>query len=200
MRSSSSSSPMFDLREAVEGLRDAFTPRYGGKGGDHGHHGHHDVRSAVMIALLDHARTGAEVIEAIAAESEGHWRPKPGAVYPLLQLLVDEGLVASEQRDDKKVYALTEAGRIAAEAAAAEHAAHDHEHVGHDHARSGRDGWKAPNFPRMSEHDVLVPKSGAKLAQAAAQVAQVGTADQKKRAAELLDETRKRLYAILAED
>ena len=52
----------------------------------------------------------------------------------------------------------------------------------------------------MSEHDVAVPKSGAKLAQAAAQVAQVGTADQKKRAAELLDETRKRLYAILAED
>lgn len=196
MRSNSSSSPMFDLREAVEGLREAFTPR-GEKGGN-GHH-HHDVRAHVLIALLDHARTGAEVIEAIAAESGGLWTPKPGAVYPMLQLLADEGLVASEQRDEKKVYALTESGRAAAEAAAAEHAErhageHDHEH------RSGARGWSTPGFPRMSENDVAVPKSGAKLAQAAAQVAQVGTADQKKRAAELLDETRKRLYAILAED
>lgn len=197
MRSNSSSSPMFDLREAVEGLRDAFTPR-GGKG-DHGHHAHHDVRAAVLMALHDHARTGAEVIEAITAQSGGHWTPKPGAVYPLLQLLADEGLVASEQRDEKKVYALTEAGRAAAEAAAAEHAQHSAGEHDREH-RSGARGWSTPNFPRMSEHDVAVPKSGAKLAQAAAQVAQVGTADQKKRAAELLDETRKRLYAILAED
>ena len=152
------------------------------------------------MALIDDARTGAQVIDAIAADSGGHWRPKPGAVYPLLQLLADEGLVAPEQRDDKKVYALTEAGRAAAEAAAAEQAAHDHDAHGSESHRGGRGGWSGSPFPRMDEHDVLVPKSGAKLAQAAAQVAQVGTADQKKRAAELLDETRKRLYAILAED
>jgi len=196
MRSNSSSSPLFDLREAVEGLRDAFTPR-GEKGGN-GHH-NHDVRAHVLIALLDSARTGAEVIDAITAATDGHWTPKPGAVYPTLQLLADEGLVATGFRDEKKVYTLTEAGRTAAEQAAteqAQHAAgeHDHEH------RSGARSWSTPSFPRMSEHDVAVPKSGAKLAQAAAQVAQVGTADQKKRAAELLDETRKRLYAILAED
>lgn len=197
MRSNSPSSPMFDLREAVEGLREVFTPR--GEKGGHGHHHRHDVRAHVLIALLDSARTGADVINAITAATDGHWTPKPGAVYPMLQLLADEGLVAAEQRDEKKVYALTEAGRAAAEAAAAEHAQHDaREH--RDEHRSGGRGWSAPNFPRMSEHDVAVPKSGAKLAQAAAQVAQVGTADQKKRAAELLDETRKRLYAILAED
>ncbi|RZT62163.1 PadR family transcriptional regulator [Microcella alkaliphila] len=197
MRSSSSSSSMFDLREAVEGLRDAFTPR----GDKADHTPHRDVRAAVLMALLDHARTGAEIIDTIAADADGHWRPKPGAVYPLLQLLADEGLVASEQRDEKKVYALTEAGRTAAEQAAADHAEHadNHDHAA-GHHRGGHGAWKAPQFPRMDEHDVLVPKSGAKLAQAAAQVAQVGTADQKKRAAELLDETRKRLYAILAED
>ena len=82
--------PMFDLREAVEGLRDAFTPR-GEKGGN-GHH-NHDVRAHVLIALLDSARTGAEVIDAITAATDGHWTPKPGAVYPTLQLLADEGLV-----------------------------------------------------------------------------------------------------------
>lgn len=197
MRSTSSSSSMFDLREAVEGLRDAFAPR----GDKAEHEPHRDVRAAVLMVLLDHARTGAEIIDAIAADADGHWRPKPGAVYPLLQLLADEGLVSSEQRDEKKVYALTEAGRAAAEQAAAEHAEQDsaHEHRA-GHPRGDHGTWKAPQFPRMDEHDVLVPKSGVKLAQAAAQVAQVGTADQKKRAAELLDETRKRLYAILAED
>lgn len=197
MRTTSSSSPMFDLREAVDGLRDAFGTRTSST--RHENH-HRDLRGAVLMALLDEARTGAQVIDAIAAESGGHWRPKPGAVYPLLQLLTDEGLVAPEQRDEKKVYALTEAGRAAAEAAAAEHAAHDHDAHGSESHRGGWGGWSSPSFPRMDEHDVLVPKSGAKLAQAAAQVAHVGTADQKKRAAELLDETRKRLYAILAED
>jgi DNA-binding PadR family transcriptional regulator len=190
---SSTSSPMFDLREAVEGLREAFTPR--SSSGSHNHH--RNLRGAVLMALRDDARTGAEVIDAIAHDSGDNWRPSPGAVYPLLQLLVDEGLLSSERRDERKVYALTESGRAEAAAAAAEHSAHGDAHA---QGRRGPQGWGAPRMPRMDEHDVMVPKSGVKLAQAAAQVAQVGTADQKKRAAELLDETRKRLYAILAED
>ncbi len=45
-----------------------------------------------------------------------------------------------------------------------------------------------------------LPRAGVKLAQATAQVAQNGTREQRQRAVELLDETRRRLYAILAED
>jgi hypothetical protein len=45
-----------------------------------------------------------------------------------------------------------------------------------------------------------MPKASVKLAQAAAQVAQTGTREQKERAAALLDETRRKLYAMLAED
>jgi len=51
-----------------------------------------------------------------------------------------------------------------------------------------------------NERTAAVPKAGAKLAQAAAQVTQSGTREQQERAAAILDETRKRLYAILAED
>ena len=46
---------------------------------------------------------------------------------------------------------------------------------------------------------VAVPKAGAKLAQAIAQVAQ-GTPEQTERAVEVIDEARRKIYAILAED
>ena len=43
-------------------------------------------------------------------------------------------------------------------------------------------------------------KASVKLAQALAQVAQTGTPEQQKRATELVDETRRKVHAILAED
>ena len=71
------------------------------------------------------------------------------------------------------------------------------------------DGFTLPEWGdrmsgRMNDHwnerTVAVPRAGAKLAQAAGQVTQSGTREQQERAAAILDEARKRLYAILAED
>jgi hypothetical protein len=44
----------------------------------------------------------------------GAWRPSPGSVYPTLQLLEDEGLVRSTERDGKRVFEITDAGRAEA--------------------------------------------------------------------------------------
>jgi DNA-binding PadR family transcriptional regulator len=41
----------------------------------------------------------------------GTWRPSPGSVYPMLQQLEDEDLTRSQERDGRKVYELTDAGR-----------------------------------------------------------------------------------------
>jgi DNA-binding PadR family transcriptional regulator len=41
----------------------------------------------------------------------GVYRTNPGTVYPTLQLLEDEGFIASESHDGKRVYCLTDAGR-----------------------------------------------------------------------------------------
>jgi DNA-binding PadR family transcriptional regulator len=197
MRSSSSSSG-FDLREAVENLRDAFTPRGGSpKGAAHG-----DLRTAILAALAHEAKNGHQVMQAIGAASGGAWMPTASQVYPMLQQLADEGLLSTQHDGERTVYALTDAGREAAAAASAE--PHDTE----------RDGWARPDWgmseftDRMSgrwndhwnERTTAVPRAGAKLAQAAAQVAQSGTREQQERAAALLDQTRKALYAILAED
>jgi DNA-binding PadR family transcriptional regulator len=48
-------------------------------------------------------------------QAGGRWRPSPGSVYPLLQLLEDEGLIFGTDEDGRKVYELTQDGRSQAD-------------------------------------------------------------------------------------
>ena len=185
MRSSSPSG--FDIREAVENLRDAFAPRTDSR------ESHRDIRSAILTALTGDPLNGHQIMNAISAASGGDWMPSAGAVYPTLQLLTDEGLVSTQHDGERTVYALTEAGRAAAADVSEPAYAHGAWHLPHWADRGWADrGWAA--------RGTAVPKAGAKLAQAVAVVAQSATPEQQERAAALLDQTRKSLYAILAED
>ena len=47
----------------------------------------------------------------LEARSGGLYRASAGTVYPVLQLMQDEGLLRVEEADGKKVYHLTDAGR-----------------------------------------------------------------------------------------
>jgi DNA-binding PadR family transcriptional regulator len=59
---------------------------------------------------------GYEIIQEVAERSQDLWKPSPGSVYPTLQLLVDESLIVStESEGSKKLFALTDAGKEAAE-------------------------------------------------------------------------------------
>src|SRR6185312_6065028 len=96
--------------------------------GEHGRHGHWaggrvpkgNVRGLLLAALLDSPAHGYELMRRLEGQASGRWRPSPGSVYPLLQLLEDEGLVrgrASDGRSEgRKVYELTELGRAQADA------------------------------------------------------------------------------------
>ena len=110
---SPSSTPGFDLREAVDSLRDAFGPAFGpgfaARMG--GRMGRGDIRTAVLVELATEPMHGYQVIQAIETRSGGTWKPSPGSVYPTLQLLVDEGLATATQDGERKVYALTDAGK-----------------------------------------------------------------------------------------
>lgn len=53
---------------------------------------------------------GYEIIQTIAERTDGQWTPSPGSVYPALQMLTEEGLITSEEQDDRAVATLTEAG------------------------------------------------------------------------------------------
>jgi len=175
--------------QAMESLRARFEKRDGGTPGhESGHrpgHGPHDVRHAVLALLAEEPMHGYALIHAISERTAGAWTPDAGAVYPTLQLLADEGLIAAETTDGRKVWALTEAGRsaVARDGITAPWAADGHDAHGHDrHDRSA------------------LPKAGLSLAQAAAQVQRSGTPEQVAEAATELDAVRRRLYAILARE
>src|SRR3954451_15362219 len=142
-----------------------------------------DVRAAVLLLLAEEPRNGYALMQEIEERSEGVWRPSPGSIYPALAQLEDEGLVEATKEGSGRVFALTDAGR--------EHVEERREELG--------EPWKAVSggFPKEAgELRDLVFGIGA----AAMQVVQAGTAEQRKRAVELLTEARRSLYRILSED
>jgi DNA-binding PadR family transcriptional regulator len=161
--------------EAMEQLRTAFDKRAGTR------MGRGDVRAAVLALLAERPMHGYQIIREIEERSGGVWKPSAGSVYPTLQLLADEGLITAEEAGGRKTYALAEAGRAEAEEAADRPAP-----------------WLASG-ERGSGFSAL-PKAGIDLAQAAAQVGRTGSPEQVQQAVTVLDEARRRLYAILAQD
>src|SRR3569623_1684378 len=69
------------------------------------------VRYLVLDAVNEQPRRGYEIMAAIAERANGRYKPSPGVVYPTLQLLEELGHVKVAERDEKKVYAITAAGK-----------------------------------------------------------------------------------------
>src|SRR3954454_4590630 len=85
-------------------------PRYGrGRGGRRARRG--DVRAAALALLDERPMHGYEMIQELEERTDGVWRPSPGAIYPALQLLEDEGLVTADAEAGKRLFSLTETGR-----------------------------------------------------------------------------------------
>jgi DNA-binding PadR family transcriptional regulator len=151
-----------------------------------------DVRSAILDVLRTAATeegaepvNGYQVIQQISERSGGAWRPSPGSVYPTIQLLQDEGLVETDDERRRKTLALTAEGT----AYVAEHA---------DELAAV---W-AP-FERRSEESGgtfsgLKPEIGQVMG-AVWQIVTTGSESQQRAAIDILVETRRKLYGILAD-
>ncbi|MEU4803452.1 PadR family transcriptional regulator [Actinosynnema sp. NPDC023587] len=140
-----------------------------------------NVRAAVLTLLAERPMHGYEMIQEIGQRTDGLWRPSPGSVYPTLQLLADEGLVSStEESGGKKLFTLTESGQ--AEAAKLE----------------GAPPWQQVN-DEVDGQAVKLRTASRHLGSAMQQMAHAGTREQKTRAVEVLNEARRKLYAILGE-
>lgn len=71
-----------------------------------------DLRLVLMALIEERPRHGYELMRAIEEAFGGAYSPSPGAIYPTLSLLEDEGLLSSAADDGgKRVYSLTEAGQ-----------------------------------------------------------------------------------------
>jgi DNA-binding PadR family transcriptional regulator len=52
-----------------------------------------------VLSILERSpKNGAELIDEIELMNTGWWKPSPGSIYPLLENLVQEGLV--KKKDD----------------------------------------------------------------------------------------------------
>ncbi len=138
-----------------------------------------DVRSAILALLAESPMHGYQIMQELNERSGGAWRPSAGSVYPTLQLLEDEGLIRGEDRDGRRVFALTDVGKTAA--AKAQEAGAPWE-LDRNEAGAGLDG--------------LVMQ----VVRAAMQVRHVGTLAAMSEARRILVQTRKDLYRLLADD
>ena len=139
-----------------------------------------DVRAGLLMLLDEEPRNGYQLMQAIEERSGGRWRPSPGAVYPSLAQLEDEGLIRATERDGTKLFEITEAGQ---------------EHLKERHR--GTPPWEDS---QESETTRELRTQMRQLAIAMTQVAQAGNEDQIRRAGDVLSETRRRIYLILAEE
>jgi hypothetical protein len=113
---------------------------------------------------------GYEMIQEIAERSGGAWKPSPGSVYPTLQLLEDEGLITSAAEGGTKADAGPDAPW--------------------EEAGRGVD-WE-------TLHEIR--QAGFGLMEAFGQVWKTGSKGQRDKALAVINDARKKLYLILADE
>ena len=150
--------------------------RRGGRGGD--------VRAAALLLLAERPAHGYQLIQEIAERSEGAWTPSPGSIYPVLQQLEDEGLIEFERVDGRNTATLTAEGNAYVE----------------DHREELGTPWE--DATRGDEKSVAREAGEALkgLAMAWRQVMHTGSAAQQAKATAVLDDARRSMYGILADD
>ena len=145
--------------------------------------GRGDVRAAILALLKEGPRNGYQIMSEVEERSGGAWRPSPGAVYPALQLLADEGLIEAEESGGRRTFSLTEAGR---------------RHIEED-PETARPAWEAMAQDEPGEMPGLFAQA-ARLGGSIVQLAHAGTPEQIRAAEQLLERTRRQMYQILASD
>lgn len=149
-----------------------------------------DVRSAILDVLATAQRAeepinGYQVIRQIAEQSDGAWRPSPGSVYPTIQQLQDEGLVEVDDARGRRTIRLSPAGVEFVE----------------EHADELASVWTpfassddAEGTPRPDLKSEIGQVMGAVW-----QILSAGSDAQRRAAMEILVDTRRRLYGVLAD-
>ena len=152
-----------------------------GRGRGRGRAQRGDVRMATLLLLAEEPMHGYQLMQAMADRTGGNWRPSPGAIYPTISQLEDEGLVTTNVEGGRKLVTLTEAGMA--------------------HVEEQRPAWGDP-FAELAGTVEDGPDLRGPLQEvhvAARQISHHGSRAQAEAAATVLADARRRLYLILAE-
>ena len=142
-----------------------------------------EVRIAILFLLDDEPMHGYQIIQELKERSGGVWTASPGSVYPTLQQLEDEGLIESSTHDKRRVYSLTDEGR-------------DHLAVLRERQPPPWEDLAAAAGDQLSE----LRRSMFQLGAASLQIAHAGSSEDVEKAQEILDQARRNLYRLLADD
>jgi len=135
------------------------------------------IRDAILGLLAEQPMHGYQVMQELSERSGGRWHPSAGSIYPTLQQLEDEGLIGAQERDGRRVFELTDAGKAAVEQLSTERPWANQPESGRDLHRLARE-----------------------VGMAAQQVGRMGTSTSVEAAATILTAARRDLYRLLAED
>jgi len=140
-----------------------------------------DVRAAIIALLAEEPMHGYQIITELTERSGGVWNPSPGSVYPTLQALEDQGLVTADKSEGRRVFSLTSEGRTAAE-----------------EVSDGPAPWE--RAARGADRSLLNLRALMReVAAATMQVGRSGSESQVKAVGEILADTRRRIYLVLAD-
>jgi DNA-binding PadR family transcriptional regulator len=140
-----------------------------------------DVRAAILALLAEEPMHGYQIITELTERSGGVWNPSPGSVYPTLQALEDQGLVTADKSEGRRVFSLTAEGRTVAEEVA-----------------DGPAPWE--RAARGADRSLLDLRGlMVEVAAATMQVGRSGSENQVKAVGEILADTRRRIYLVLAD-
>jgi DNA-binding PadR family transcriptional regulator len=126
---------------------------------------------------------GYELITELETRSEGRWRPSPGAIYPALSKMEERGAITSTEVGGKLQFQLSDRGRTML--------AYYNEEQGEGAAPP----WGAP--PSDGGGDVRAQLF--ELVGQARRLRRVGTADQIRRASEIIADATVKLTTIAGE-
>ena len=162
--------------------RHGFGPGFGGPMFGRGPRaGRGDVRAAIITLLAEEPMHGYQIITELTERSGGVWQPSPGSVYPTLQAMEDQGLVTVDTSGGRRVFSLTDEGRAAAEAAG-------------DGPAPWEDVARGANRSLVDLRGLM-----SEVGAAIMQVGRAGSDSQIKAVADILTDTRRRIYLVLAE-
>ncbi|MBV8931992.1 MAG: PadR family transcriptional regulator [Kutzneria sp.] len=156
-----------------------FLGRGGRRGGRRQRRG--NVRAAVLALLAERPMHGYEMIQELAQRTHGLWKPSPGSVYPTLQLLTDEGLITAAEQGGKRLFTLTESGN--AEVA----------------NQASSTPW-AEVAGDVDQDAMQLHTALSQLFMAVDQISQAGTEEQKTKAVKAINDAKRRIYELLAQD